>query len=126
MNIAHTDLKPGDRFRMTEAEEGSVSGLDVATVWGGTVHRVDGDRVFYGPLDWDYLRDHKNATWERLTPTEPKNLGAVIELTDEDGETVRVVRVGASFESDLDTLSWEEILTVNENPRILHEGWDGK
>lgn len=126
MNIAHTDLKPGDRFRMSEAEEGREGGLNVATVWEGTVLRVDAGKVFYGPLDWDYLADHENATWERLVPVEPENLGAVIEFTDYKGETVKAVRVGASFENDFNTYFWGDILGWDANPRILHEGWDGK
>ena len=124
--IAYTDLKPGDRFRMTEADGGYVSSLSVKTIFEGTVTSVGADTVFYGPNDFDYLTDHENATWERLAPAEPKNLGAVIEFTAYDGETAQAVRVGESFENDFNTYYWEDILGWDANPRVLHEGWDGK
>lgn len=121
-----TDLKPGDRFRLTEADGGYMSGLSVTTVFEGTVTRVDADKVFYGPGGSDYLTDNNDATWERLAPAEPKNLGAVVEFTHVDGATIRVVRVGRTFENDRDAYYWENILEADANPRVLHEGWDGK
>lgn len=127
MNIAHTDLKPGDRFRLTEAGEPDGSGLRIATIFEGTVTRVDADKVFYGPDDCTYLTDNEHATWERLAPAEPKNLGAVVEFTDADGATRKVVRTGTAFDDDFDTFYWSTgILKVDANPRVLHEGWDGK
>lgn len=125
MNIAHTDFKPGDRFRLSECEGPDEHGLTSTSVWEGTVIRVKDDQVFYGPNKFDYLADHGGATWERIAPTEPKNLGAVVEFT-RDGETVRVVRVGPTFENYDDTYRWEYILVMDANPRVLHEGWDGK
>lgn len=120
-----TDFKPGDRFRLTEVEGPDENGLSSTTTWEGTVTRVEDDQVFYGPNKFDYLADHAGATWERLAPAEPKNLGAVVEFT-LDGETIRAVRVGRSFENDEDTYRWEYILGADANPRVLHEGWDGK
>ena len=132
MNIAHTDLKPGDRFRLTEVGGPDESGLSVTTVWEGTVHHVEDDQVFHGPSRFDYLADHEDATWERLAPAEPKNLGAVVEFTTPNGVTVTAVRApdagGFTFcvGGCLGEFSWEEILAVDANPRVLHEGWDGK
>ena len=132
MNIAHTDLKPGDRFRMTEVDEGYVSSLSVKTIFEGTVTRVGADTVFYGPDDYTYLTNNKNATWERLAPAEPKNLGTVVEFTAYDGETLKAVRTFAAeefpfyVERYLIGFTWEEILEGDANPRVLHEGWDGK
>lgn len=126
MNIAHTDFKPGDRFRLTEVEGPDEYGLAVASVFEGTVTRVDGNQVFYGPDDGAYLRNHEGATWERIAPTEPKNLGAVVEFTNVYGETVTVVRSGRLFENDSFAHTWENILEEDANPRVLHEGWDGK
>lgn len=126
MNIAHTDLKPGDRFRLTEADGGYENGLSVTTVWEGTVHHVEDDQVFHGPDRFDYLADHEHATWERLAPAEPKNLGAVVEFTNLYTETVRVVLVGPKFENALCSYTWEDILEEDANPRVLHEGWGGK
>lgn len=126
MNIAHTDFKPGDRFRLTEVEGPDEYGLTSTTVSEGTVHRVEDDQVFYGPSLFTFLMDHEGATWERLAPAEPKNLGAVVEFTAFDDETVRAVRVGWSFENDGEGYTWEDILEADANPRVLHEGWDGK
>lgn len=129
MTITYTDLKPGDRFRLTEVEGPDENGLTRTSVREGTVHRVDADRVFYGPNDYDYLvtdTENENATWERLAPAEPKNLGAVVEFTSFDGETILAVRVGQSFENDFNSYYWESILAEDANPRVLHEGWDGK
>lgn len=126
MNIAHTDLKPGDRFRLTETDGGYVSGLAVTTIFEGTVTSVDADKVFYGPNDYGYLTDNENATWERIAPAEPKNLGAVVEFTNSHGETITVVRAGLLFKNDSYALTWESIIGADANPRVLHEGWDGK
>lgn len=126
MNIAHTDLKPGDRFRLAEVEGPDENGLTRTSVREGTVHRVDADRVFYGPDYYSFLTDHDNATWERISPAEPKNLGAVVEFTDPDYGPARAVRVGESFENDNETYYWDSILRIDANPRVLHEGWDDK
>ena len=137
MNIAHTDLKPGDRFRLTEVEGPDEDDLTRTSVLEGTVTRVDADRVFYGPNDYDYLvtdTENENATWERLAPAEPKNLGAVVEFTTSNGVTYTAVRStnGEDFAfryhvgGCLGSFSWEDILAEDANPRVLHEGWDGK
>lgn len=126
MNIAHTDLKPGDRFRLTEVEGPDEYGLTSTTTWEGTVHRVEDGRVFYGPDDFAFLLNNEDATWERLAPAEPKNLGAVVEFTSAYAETVRVVLVGPNFENALCSYTWDDILEEDANPRVLHEGWDGK
>lgn len=127
-----TDLKPGDRFRLTEVEGPDDIGLTNTTIWEGTVDRVNAGGVFYGPNNWDYLVDHEDATWERIAPAEPKNLGAVVEFTTPSGVTVTAVRApdvgGFTFcvGGCLGEFSWEEILAEDANPRVLHEGWDGK
>ena len=128
MNISHTDLKPGDRFRLTEADGGYMSGLTVTATFEGTVNRVDADRVFYGTDRYTYLTDNENATWERLAPAEPKNLGSVVEFTTPSGVTVTAVRApgaeGFTFcvGGCLGEFSWEEILAEDANPRVLHAG----
>lgn len=128
MNIAHTDLKPGDRFRLTEVDGPDEYGLAVAAVFEGTVTRVGTDKVFYGPDDCAYLTDNESATWERLTPAEPKNLGAVVEFTNDEGDTISAVRTHNGFRTSRSDqiVTWLSITSVDANPRILHEGWDGK
>lgn len=126
MNIAHTDLKPGDRFRLTTTDDYGVTEFKVTASWEGVVRRVNKESGYVVAEGGCHLYDSENATWERLAPAEPKNLGAVVEFTDYKGETVRVVRVGASFENDNETYYWEHIIEVDANPRVLHEGWDGK
>lgn len=131
-SIAHTDLKPGDRFRLTETDEGYRGGPSVVTIYEGTVYRVEDGKVFCGPKDYDYLYDHENATWERLAPAEPKNLGAVVEFTTKHSETRTVVRAFGVDEFPfydgccMETFAWKDILEEDANPRVLHEGWDGK
>lgn len=128
MNIAHTDFKPGDRFRMTEVDEGYVSGLAVTTIFEGTVRRVEDGRVFYGPERYTFLTDNENSTWERLAPAEPKNLGAVVEFTNDEGDTISAVRTHNGFRTSRSDqiVTWPSITSVDANPRVLHEGWDGK
>ena len=128
MNIAHTDLKPGDRFRLTVVEGPDERGLTSTTIWEGTVDHVNAGGVFCGPEDYDYLVDHDDAMWERLAPAEPKNLGAVVEFTNDEGDTLSAVRTHNGFRtsrSDQIT-TWRSLLAVDANPRVLHEGWDGK
>ena len=91
------------------------------------------DRLY--EMQTAFVTDEKrdaDATWERLAPAEPKNLGAVVEFTTKHGETKTVV---LAFGDDslpfydgycMETFAWKDILAVDANPRVLHEGWDGK
>lgn len=132
MNIAHTDLKPGDRFRLTIIDDYADTEFKVTTSWEGVVRRVNEEFGYVVAEGGCHLYDSENATWERLAPAEPKNLGAVVEFTIENGLTVRAVRTLDVKEFpfyngySMETYTWDDILERDANPRVLHEGWDGK
>lgn len=130
MIVSHTDLKPGDRFRLTQRENQAVDeGLVQYSIYEGTVSRVEGDKVFYetGGRDY-YLLDIEGSTWERIAQAEPKNLGAVVAFTDDD-RTVQVVRYDATdadatfVEDNGRAYSWNDILRIDASPRVLHSGF---
>lgn len=116
----YKDLKPGDRFRLTEAVE-DYEGLTEKAVYEGVVQEVDETKGCVYAVGGGHLfaHDHRQV-WERLAPAEPKNLGAVVEFND-----IGAVRVGDHFVNSRNEYLWADILELDPNPRVMHAGWDG-
>lgn len=123
------DLKPGDRFRVTETRQHTDDSIDKMIIEADvTALDAYGDGVEYGEYGeviWACGNtDTFSQVWERLTIAEPTNLGTVVEFHI-GNSTIRVVRSGLLFKEDSNEYSWNDILELDPNPRVLHAGWDG-
>jgi hypothetical protein len=125
VKIDWQDAEVGD---LIEVEYPPIEGSDDLTINRGVVTAIKTDGL--RTRDFYFVDIHMNGcTFYRLSkpvPDEPKNLGAIVQLTGPDGSRSLIVRNHDArwIDDDLDHMLWDGWMYYANNRAIVkHEGW---
>jgi hypothetical protein len=133
VKVEPSEIKVGDLIEvMTSNGLSEVDGHSGSWYRGIVTHaepdfvKIDDYYSFQHTFNADFDREFYRLP--KPVPVEPKGLGAVVELTDEEGDPRLIVRVhGWDLwqDEDGDEMNWDNWMVYSHNhAKVLHEGYN--